>query len=137
MEEARKMERALLITLERHEALVQSGSQHAASANAAASKPMPELKAIDRTYNRSAVKSRRGRKPKVDWDGAIKNFVFEQLDYHGSPHAGDHVWSCQADVEKAVADHIMKTFDLPISESVVRDRTRRLMSEYEQKKAGK
>jgi hypothetical protein len=137
MEEARKMERALLITLERHEALVQSGTQHAASANAGASKPIPELKAIDRTYNRSAVKSRRGRRPKADWDGAIKNFVFERLDHHGWPQAEDREWSCQAAVEKAAADHIAETRGFSLSESVVRYHTGRLMSEWQQKKAGK
>jgi hypothetical protein len=140
MEEARKMERALLITLERHEALVQSGSQHAASANAGASKPMPELKAIDRTYNRSGVKSSRGRRPKADWDGSVKNFVFEQLDDNGWPLPGDAGWSCQADVERAVADHIEKTCGASICESQVRHHTHRLMSEWfewKQKKAGK
>jgi hypothetical protein len=80
---------------------------------------------------------RRGRKPKVDWNGAIKNFIFERLDHHGPPQLDDPEWSCQADVEKAVADHIMRTFGLSISESVVRDHTRRLMFEHQQQKAGK
>jgi hypothetical protein len=106
------------------------------------SQPITETQGIHQHINPSTSQivgkpsqaGRRGRKPKVDWNGAIKNFVFEQLDHHGRPQPEDHEWSCQADVERAVADHIEETRGHSVSESVVRDHTRRLMSEWEQKK---
>jgi len=76
---------------------------------------------------------RRGRKPKVDWDGIVKRRLFELLDYHGWPEISDPKWSTQADVESAVAE----ICGVPLSESTVRAHTTRLMSEWLRKKTGK
>jgi hypothetical protein len=107
--------------------------------------PKTEIQHTDQHINPSTSQvvsepsqaGRRGRIPKVDWDGSIKGFVFQQLDHHSWPIAGDPEWSCQADVERAVAGHIQTVYDLSVSESVVRDHTRRLMSEWQRQKAGK
>jgi hypothetical protein len=74
---------------------------------------------------------RAGRKPKVDWDGVVKRRLFELLDHHGPPDASDPEWSCQADVEAAVA----KICGVLLSESTIRSHTARLISEWQRKKA--
>jgi hypothetical protein len=74
---------------------------------------------------------RRGRKPKVDWDGNVKRRLFALLDHHGLPDISDAKWSTQADVEAAVAD----ICGVPLSESTVREHTARLISEWLRKKA--
>jgi hypothetical protein len=74
--------------------------------------------------------SRRGRLPKVDW-GAAREFVHEKLDWHGVPRSDDPEWSCQADVERAVAKFIEERFGIPISESTVRERTAKFIAEWE------
>jgi hypothetical protein len=77
---------------------------------------------------------RRGRKPKVDWDGRVKREVFALLDHHGLPDASDPEWSTQADIEAAVA----KIVDVTVSESTIREHTVRFITEYlrAKKKAG-
>ena len=75
---------------------------------------------------------RRGRKPKVDWDGNVRRRLFELLDHHGLPDISDPKWSTQADVESAVLD----ICGVPLSESTVREHTSRLISEWLRMKAG-
>jgi hypothetical protein len=79
---------------------------------------------------------RRGRKPKVDWNGSVKRRLFELLDYHGPPDISDPKWSTQADVESAVADIVEDICGVSLSESTVREHTARLISEWWRKKAG-
>ena len=74
--------------------------------------------------------SRRGRTPKVEW-GVVRDFVHAQLEHHGLPQSGDPEWSCQADVERAVAKFIEERFGIPISESTVRKRTAKFIAEWE------
>jgi hypothetical protein len=78
--------------------------------------------------------SRRGRRPKVEW-GEVRDFVHEQLDYHGLPQSGDPEWSCQADVEGAVARHIEERFGIAMAESTIRKRTAKFIAEWEAGKA--
>jgi len=77
---------------------------------------------------------RRGRKPKIDWDGAVKNFVFEKLDYHGEPTPDDPEWNSQAAVERAVTGFIEGSGKSAV-ESLVRQHTARLIAEYKARKA--
>jgi hypothetical protein len=81
--------------------------------------------------------SPRGRKPKADWDGGIKDFIFQQLDYHGWPQTGDSEWNCQAQVEAAVRKFIEDKYNISLSESVIRHHTHRLMSEWRQRRPEK
>jgi hypothetical protein len=81
--------------------------------------------------------SPRGRKPKVDWDGGIKDFIFHQLDYHGWPQTGDREWSCQAQVEAAVRKFIGDKYNIFLSESVIRHHTHRLMFEWRRRRPEK
>lgn len=74
--------------------------------------------------------ARRGRRPKVDWDGCVKPFVYEQLEYHGYPHSGDPEWGSQADVERDVLHLIENKFGTTVSESTVRSHTRKYMREW-------
>jgi hypothetical protein len=75
--------------------------------------------------------ARRGRKPKIDWDGAVKDFVFDRLEHHGAPMPSDPEWNSQAAVERAVADFIMERFHVSMSESHVRTHTTRLMVKWQ------
>jgi hypothetical protein len=75
---------------------------------------------------------RRGRKPKVDWDGNVRRRLFELLDHHGLPDISDPEWSTQADVESAVAG----ICEVPLSESTIREHTSHLISEWRRNKAG-
>ena len=77
--------------------------------------------------------SRRGRRPKVEW-GVVRKFVHAQLEHHGLPQSGDPEWSCQADVERAVAEFIDKRFGIPLAVSTIRGWTAKFIAEW---KAGK
>jgi hypothetical protein len=83
--------------------------------------------------SRCSAGSRRGRKPKADWDGTVRAFVFNLLDYNGWPEASDPKWSSQADVEREVMTRVEKECG-SISESTVREHTNRLMHEWWQKR---
>jgi hypothetical protein len=87
---------------------------------------------IESPPRQAGQKPKRGRKPKVDWDGFVKPRLFKLLDYHGCPNSADPEWRHQADVEKAVAD----ICGVSVAESTVREHTRRLLSEWRHKKAG-
>jgi hypothetical protein len=47
---------------------------------------------------------KRGRPPKVDWEGEVKQRAFAFLDYHGAPSGVDPEWGTQAALEKAIID---------------------------------
>jgi hypothetical protein len=50
------------------------------------------------------------------------------------PQSGDPEWSCQGDVERAVAEFIEKRFGIPLAVSTIRERTAKFIAEW---KAGK
>jgi hypothetical protein len=78
--------------------------------------------------------SRRGRRPKIEW-GTVRDFVHEKLEHHGLPQSGDPEWSCQADVERAVAKFIEKRFGIPMADSTIRERTVKFIAEWQAGKA--
>jgi hypothetical protein len=75
---------------------------------------------------------KRGRKKKMDWDGAVKQKVFELLDHHGWPDPSDPEWRSQADVEAEVSAICGEE----VSESTVRRYTARFMAEWRSAKDG-
>ena len=77
---------------------------------------------------------RRGRRPKIEWD-RVRDFVHTKLEYHGLPQSGDPEWSCQADVERAVAEFIEKRFDIHLAVSTIRARTAKFIAEWQAGKA--
>jgi hypothetical protein len=78
--------------------------------------------------------SRRGRRPKIEWD-KVRDFVHEKLEHHGLPQSGDPEWSCQADVERAVAKFIEKRFGISMADSTIRERTVKFIAEWQAGKA--
>jgi hypothetical protein len=76
----------------------------------------------------------RGRPPKVEW-GGVRDFVHKQLEYHGLPQSGDPEWSCQADVERAVAKFIEERFGISMAVSTIRERTAKFIAEWQAGKA--
>jgi hypothetical protein len=79
-------------------------------------------------------KSRRGRRPKVDW-GGVRDFVHAKLEYHGLPQSGDPEWSCQADVEREIAKFIEERFGISMAVSTIRERTAKFIAEWQAGKA--
>jgi hypothetical protein len=79
---------------------------------------------------------KRGRRPKLDWEGRIKTFIFEQMAFHGALSECDPEWSCQADVERAVIKFIEDDIGTTASEERVRTYTRKFMLEWQQQKDG-
>jgi len=51
------------------------------------------------------------------------------------PQSGDPEWSCQADVERAVAEFIEKRFDIHLAVSTIRARTAKFIAEWQAGKA--
>ena len=78
----------------------------------------------------------RGRKQKIDWDCSVKSFVFKYLDRFSGDECNYTKRGFKADIERAVLSFIENTLDGSVSESVVRDRTSRLISAYRRLKAG-
>jgi hypothetical protein len=73
---------------------------------------------------------RRGRSPKIEW-GRVRDFVHAKLEYHGLPQSGDPEWSCQADVERAVAKFIEKRFGISMAVSTIRASTAKFIAEWQ------
>jgi hypothetical protein len=71
-------------------------------------------------------RNRRGRKPKYDWP-AFDVQLHRLLDHHGRPSADDPKWSCQADVERAMAKWCLETWSQEPAESVIRDRVSKIL----------
>jgi hypothetical protein len=74
--------------------------------------------------------ARRGRRPKVDWDGTVKRFVFEFLDFHGGLHPGDPQCHCAADVVRAVTEFVENKLGATASESTLKFHTRKFLAEW-------
>jgi hypothetical protein len=68
----------------------------------------------------------------MDWDGVVKQKVFELLDHHGWPDPSDPEWRTQADVEAEVSAICGEQ----VSTSTVRHYTARFMAEWKRAKAG-
>ena len=75
---------------------------------------------------------KRGARQKMDWDGVVKQKVFELLDHHGWPDPSDPEWRTQADVEAEVSAICGEQ----VSESTVRRYTARFMAEWRRAKVG-
>jgi hypothetical protein len=79
---------------------------------------------------------RRGRRPKLDWDGQVKEFLFDQMDFHGGLVPGDPEWNCQADVERAVTTFIENDLGSSASEGTIRQYTRKFLREWREQQDG-
>jgi hypothetical protein len=88
---------------------------------------------VRRIWSRFAGR-RRGRRPKVEW-GVVRDFVHTELEHHGLPQSGDLEWSCQADVERAVAKFIEKRFGISMADSTIREKTAKFITEWQAGKA--
>jgi hypothetical protein len=71
----------------------------------------------------------RGRGSTYNWP-AVREFVFEQMDYHGDFHAADKEWSCQADLERAIGDYVEQQQGLRPTESTLRLHAARFYKEW-------
>jgi hypothetical protein len=77
---------------------------------------------------------RRGRPPKLAWDGIVRQHLFDLLDHHGWPSPDDPEWSNQAAVEKATTKFIEQKYGVGIVvESTIRDNIVPLMTEWKEK----
>ncbi len=98
-----------------------------------------DVRRLAKSVAGESISKSRGRPPAADWNGIIRKELFVRLNYLGPPSADDEnpKWRTQADAERAVAEICESKGYNPV-ESVVRDHTRRLISEFiELKKAGK
>jgi hypothetical protein len=78
-----------------------------------------------RAWLQKPVPGKRGRPPKVDWNGDVRQRVFTWLDYHGTPDTLDPEWGTQAAVEKAVMES-----GVSAAPSTVRRYVSRFMKEW-------
>ena len=73
---------------------------------------------------------KRGRPPKFDWDGDIKQRAFAFLNYHGAPNAADREWGTQAALEKAIVES-----GVDVAPSTVRKYASGFIAEWKAEKA--
>jgi len=92
----------------------------------------PQYWSIHVKLDKPTVQTKKGRKSEDYWS-AVKQHVFELLDYHGLPQSHDPDWKSQADVERAALDFIQKRFSKGASESSVRKYVKEFISEYKSK----
>jgi hypothetical protein len=80
--------------------------------------------------------SRRGRMPKVDWEGTVRPRLFTELDYRGDLLSGDMKWRCLADIERFIANFIDETFDESAATSTIRTYARKYLDDWRSAKSG-
>jgi len=89
-----------------------------------------------REYLRKAPPRKRGRKPKVEWKGDIKQQIFALFEHQGVPNAADPEWRTQADVERTILDILAKR-EIEVAESTAREYARQFLEEWQVQKADK
>jgi hypothetical protein len=75
------------------------------------------------------ISSRRGRPPKLNWN-AVKDKVWERMDWHGEFSDDDREWNCQARLEEAIAAFIVNELGAEAEESTIRGRVTQYLAEW-------
>jgi len=83
-----------------------------------------------------SMPKKRGRPPKLDWEGEIKRQVFALLEYYGAPNPIDPERGTQAAIEKDIKDELQRD-RITVAESTVREHVSGFISEWKAKKAEK